>query len=128
MVRRTSQFIEEPPFEMDYHKMDVKRPLSNLKDNPNCPSGAWKMYGYTKCGQGAQGIHLHGHHRQDTNISYSLIKENANRLISTSNTQHFISPGVAYRFHDTRQGSTPFSVKSKALAAYCNNLFLRPVS
>lgn len=92
MVQRTSRFIEEPPFEMDYCKMDVKCPLSNLKDNPNCPSGAWKMNGYTKCGQGAQGIHMHGHHRQDTNISYSLVKENANLLISTFNTQTFYLP------------------------------------
>jgi len=34
----------------------------------------------------------------------------------------------AYRFHETRHGSTPLSVKSKALAAYLSNLCLRPTS
>lgn len=35
---------------------------------------------------------------------------------------------VPHRFHDIRKGSTPFSLKSKALAAYRNNLCLRPDS
>jgi hypothetical protein len=64
------------------------------------------------------------------NENYCITKNMHAPIISICNKAPDVYSYVleAYLFHETRRGSTPLSVKSKALAAYLNNLCLRPTS